>query len=244
LLTSAARSSLIVDLAHPHEESMSGDTQNIDLQDCTKSTCSGPIQQDNKSTTTSVWAAFKKILTLSFSDISSRSKRAVADKIAKYEMKDAKQRLVDLVADKKVQDWIEGEVELGSTIYMTTGLQTATNQRVEHNGSHKLSENQGASIPDGNSGVEIGQSIGHERSDNGERSYSTPGERIFAIRARRVIVREATQAEHEVTTPAYGLAKKAIWAMSPDNRTSEEDALSEQLVIADLEDEDGDLGVE
>ncbi|KAF2496709.1 hypothetical protein BU16DRAFT_339911 [Lophium mytilinum] len=236
--------SFVVDLAYPHQDAMKGDKEEIDLnKDCTKSVSEGPAHQLEASATTTVWASFQKILGLSVSAASSSSSRIVADQTVLYELRNPKARLTDLVDDEKVRQWIQSEIEGGEDIYLITGFQTATNQRVQHSDNQKLSGSQSTNIPIGNNALQAGQGVSYEQLASKQDSYKAPEERVFAIRARRVIVREIKAIEVDQSTGYdYKLERNVRFRMLSDNRTSGDDGVSEQIVEVVLEDEDTDFG--
>ncbi|KAL3479822.1 hypothetical protein BJX99DRAFT_61974 [Aspergillus californicus] len=127
-----------------------------------------------------------------------------------------------------VREWLQEQIEDGNdTAYFVVGLHTLFDA-ASSEGLALASEHHGAiavPIADSNSPFvaasgagQVGLSAGLERSRNTAHSCTLPGEQVFAVRLRRVILRTwRTQDISKVQ-----LAQHSHWVMASDNRAADE----------------------
>ncbi|RJE26205.1 hypothetical protein PHISCL_01453 [Aspergillus sclerotialis] len=126
-----------------------------------------------------------------------------------------------LCEQAEVKTWLQEQIEDGNdSVYFVVGLHTYSDA-VTSEGLALVSEHGGgiaahiSYLPVGGAG-DIALSVNHERSQNGSSSYIVPGEQIFAIRLKKVILR--TWRPQDVSN--LRLAKHSHWLMTPHNRSS------------------------
>lgn len=149
-----------------------------------------------------------------------------------------------LCETEEVREWLQEQIEDGNdTAYFVIGLHTLFDAATSE-GLALASENRGAisaSIADSNlplvagSGAgQVGFSAGLERSGNTTRSCTLPGEQVFAVRLKRVILRTwRTQDVGKVQ-----LEQHSHWVMASDNRAADEG--DSEVLEAFLEDDAAD----
>lgn len=231
--------SLITDPLHPNEDAQNGSTPLSLETDCSVSRTGPWLEASNDSSNTSIVV---KLLGYLFADLrysATSTQKIGADNTCTYELNNPKNRFKDLTSQEGVQSWIQAQVEEGNTIHLITGIQTTLNQRVEASGNSKLSGS--GSLSPGPYTSLIGKAVNaddselnasHSRTHNTERFLSTEGERVVAVRIRRVLVKEANGA-------TLDQKNRSIWNMVGDNRAA---VSVEQLVEAILQEEDDDCG--
>lgn len=237
-LESVKIGSLITDPLHPNEDTQNGSTPLSLETDCSVSRTGPRLEVNNDSSNTSIVVKLLSSLFahLQYSGISSRN--IVADFSCTYELNNPNNRFKDLTSQEGVQSWIQAQVEEENTIHLITGIQTTLNQRDEASGNSELSVS--GSVSPALQGL-IGKAVNpddsklntshFQRNDTGQ-FLSTEGERVVAIRIRRVLVKEANEA-------TLDQKNRSIWKMVGDNRAA---ASVEQLVEAILQEEDDDCG--
>lgn len=148
-----------------------------------------------------------------------------------------------LCEKEEVRVWLQEQIEDGNdTAYFVVGLHTLFDAATSE-GLALASEHRGAiavPIADSNSPLvagggagQVGFSAGLERSGNTTRSCTLPGEQVFAVRLKRVILRTwRTQDLAKVQ-----LEQHSHWVMASDNRAGEEG--DSEVLEAFLEDDEG-----
>ncbi|KAL4945911.1 hypothetical protein BDV06DRAFT_218809 [Aspergillus oleicola] len=130
-----------------------------------------------------------------------------------------------LCEQAQVRTWLQEQIEDGNDgVYFVVGLHTLVDAATS-DGLALTSERTGgiavsaSNLPLGSGVAGIGQialSAGHERSRNTSHSCTVPGEQIFALRLKKVILRTwRTQDVADVR-----LAQHSHWVMASDNRSS------------------------
>ncbi|KAI4210807.1 MAG: hypothetical protein LQ351_006389 [Letrouitia transgressa] len=234
--------SLITDPLHPYEDIENGSTSLSLKTDCTVSNSGPRLESINNSTNTNYVLKLLQSLFFSSKSSATSSETIVVDDTSTYELTNPTSRFKDLTSQEGVQKWIQIQVEEGRIVYLITGIQTTLNQRVENSKNSKLSGSGSISVDPyiaptnkvsnaSDSTLDVGAL--HSRSKDAELSISTEGERVIAIRIRRVNVNEAGKAT------VLDQRKKSIWKIVGDQRA---ETSVEQLVEAVLQEEDDDCG--
>ena len=240
-LESVKIGSLITDPLHPHEDIQDGLTSLNLEKDCSASRTNSRFESTNDNSNTNIVVKLLSLLfgLLGYSATSSQT--IVADNTCTYELNNPTSRFKDLTSQEGVRCWIQTQVEEGQTIYLITGIQTTLNQRVEASKNSKLSSAGSASL-DSNT-VPIDKTLNacdsnlyaqasHSGSKDTELSLSMEGERVIAVRIRKVDLNEAKE-------PTLDHRNRNIWKMLGDNRA---ETSTDQLVEAVLQEEDDDCG--
>ncbi|KAL4783421.1 hypothetical protein BJX76DRAFT_348573 [Aspergillus varians] len=126
-----------------------------------------------------------------------------------------------LCEEAQVRTWLQEQIEDGNdSVYFVVGLHTLFDAATSEGLALVSEHDAGIEVPIGNLPLQnvgpIALSAGHERSRNTFRSCTVPGEQIFALRLKRVILRTwRTQDVADVR-----LAQHSHWIMASDNRGS------------------------
>ncbi|MCJ1343913.1 hypothetical protein MMC31_002111 [Peltigera leucophlebia] len=238
-LESVKIGSLITDPLHPNEDTQNGSTPLSLETDCSVSRTGPRLEVNNDSSNTSIVVKLLSSLYGYLQNSATSSQKIVADNTCTYELNNPNNRFKDLTSQEGVQTWIQAQVEEENTIHLITGIQTTLNQLVEASGNSKLSSS-GSVSPDPYTGLIVKAmnasdsklNASHSQRNDTGRFLSTEGERVVAVRIRRVLVKEANGA-------TLDQKNRSIWKMVGDNRG---EALVEQLVEAILQEEDDDCG--
>lgn len=238
-LESVKIGSLITNPLHPNEDTQNGSTPLSLETDCSVSRSGPRLEVNNDSSNTSIVVKLLSSLFAHLQYSATLSRNIVADDSCTYELNNPNNRFKDLTSQEGVQSWIQAQVEEENTIYLITGIQTTLNQRIEASGNSKLTGS-GSVSPALYTGL-IGKAVNaddsklntsHFQRNDTEQFLSTEGERVVAIRIRRVLVKEANEA-------TLDQKNRSIWKMVGDNRAA---ASVEQLVEAILQEDDDDCG--
>lgn len=234
--------SLITDPSHPNEDIQNGSTSLSLETDCSVSRTGPRLESNNDSSNTSIVFKLLSRLFGSLQNSAASSQTIVADDTCTYELNNPNNRFKDLTSQEEVQNWIQTQVEGPQTIYLITGIQTTLNQRVEAIRNSKLSGSGSVSLDpislipkamDSNDFSSEAQAS-HSRSKDTVLSLSTAGERVVAVRIRRIHVNEKKPEDSNLDQK-----NRSTWKMVGDQRA---EASVEQLVEAVLEEKDDDCG--
>ncbi|KAL2869038.1 uncharacterized protein BJX67DRAFT_348652 [Aspergillus lucknowensis] len=126
-----------------------------------------------------------------------------------------------LCEQAQVRTWLQEQIEDGNyCVYFVVGLHTLFDAATSAGLAHESEHRGGVAVPVSNVPLEgmgeIALSASHERSRNGFRSCIVPGEQIFALRLKKVILR--TWRTQDVTN--VRLSQHSHWIMASDNRGS------------------------
>lgn len=224
--------SLITDPLHPNEDTQNGSTPLSLETDCSVSRTGPRLEVNNDSSNTSIVLKLLSSLYCYLQNSATSSQKIVADDTCTYELDNPNNRFKDLTSQEGVQSWIQAQVEEANTIHLITGIQTTRNQLVMASGNSKLSISGSGSLDPFVNSDDFKLDASHSRSNDTELFLSTGGERVVAIRIRKVLVKEANGA-------TLDQKNRRIWKMVGDNRA---EASVEQLVEAILQEEDDDCG--
>ncbi|KAJ0414051.1 hypothetical protein BJY00DRAFT_295832 [Aspergillus carlsbadensis] len=189
--------------------------------------------------------------------------QAFLAQLASWTMKQTKQADINLTAHKgriytlrkpglwfrrlceeaQVRTWLQEQIEDGNdSVHFVVGLHTlfdaATSEGLalasEH-GAGIAVQVPTSSFPLGDGG-HVALSAGHEQSRNTSRSCTVPGENVFALRLKKVILR--TWRTQDVAN--VRLAQHSHWVIASDNRGSDEgdSELLEAFIEGDSEEVD------
>ncbi|KAL2827350.1 hypothetical protein BDW59DRAFT_144151 [Aspergillus cavernicola] len=143
-----------------------------------------------------------------------------------------------LCEEAQVRTWLQEQIEDGNEgVYFVVGLHTLFDATTSEGLALASEHGGGIAVPSGNLPLEgagdIALSASHDRSRNTSRSCTVPGEQIFALRLKKVILRTwRTQDVAHVR-----LAQHSHWIMASDNRSSGSD--SSELLETFLEGDSG-----
>lgn len=234
-LESVKIGSLITDPLHPNEDTQNGSTPLSLETDCSVSRTGPRLEVNNDSSYTSIGVKLLSSLYGYLQNSATSSQKIVADNTCTYELNNPNNRFKDLTSQEGVQSWIQAQVEEENTIHLITGIQTTRNQLVEASGNSELSMSVSGSLGPLVKAVNADDpkmNASYSRRNDLELFLSTEGERVVAVRIRRVLVKQANRA-------TLDQKNRSIWKMVGDNRA---ETSVEQLVEAILQEEDDDCG--
>ncbi|KAL3465420.1 hypothetical protein BJX64DRAFT_252393 [Aspergillus heterothallicus] len=169
--------------------------------------------------------AFQTLLSQVASWASKRTKQAsvslTAHKGRIYTLRKPTLWFRQLCEQAQVRTWLQEQIEDGNQcVYFVVGLHTLFDAATSEGLAHESEHRGGVAVPVSNVPLEgtgqIALSASHERSRNGFRSCIVPGEQIFALRLKKVILRTwRTQDVNNVR-----LSQHSHWMMASDNRSS------------------------
>ncbi|KAL2839578.1 hypothetical protein BJX68DRAFT_247691 [Aspergillus pseudodeflectus] len=197
-----------------------------------------------------------------FEDKADNTFQALLAQIASWASKRTKQENLSLTAHKgriytlrkptlwfqqlceqaQVRTWLQDQIEDGNDcVYFVVGLHTLFDAATSEGLALESGHGGGIAVPVSNIPLEgigsIELSASHERSRNKSRSCTVPGEQVFALRLKKVILR--TWRTQDIAN--LRLSRHSHWIMASDNRSSGGD--DAELLEAFLEgDSDGVRG--